>query len=160
MFARFIQLRGIITISSRSLNKLWLWHCRPILLIQRYFFRVTTVIGSPKLREKEMRLDHGKYTLPPEYNFVKDITKLMQVRVAMVITAEQFWQPRVRNGNVTAITRVHVRATTSQVDVNWKSSMLTELVLHKNLLFWKKILFWTSRDPPHFILPLTMTISR
>lgn len=76
-----------------------------------------------------------EYTLPPEYNFVKDIIKLMQIKVVIIITAEQFWQPRAPNGNIIAITRVHVRATINQVDVNWKSSMLTELVPHKNLLF-------------------------
>jgi hypothetical protein len=44
--------------------------------------------------------------------------KLVQIRVEIVMTAEQFWHPRVPNGNITAMTRVHVRATTSQVDVN------------------------------------------
>jgi len=68
--------------------------------------------------------------LPPEYSFVRDIMKLMQTRLVIIVIAERFWQSRAPNGNTTAMTRVHVRATINQVDVNWKSSMLTEFAPH------------------------------
>lgn len=74
--------------------------------------------------------------LPPEYNFVNDITKLAHTKVVILIIAERsgllLWAP---NGKIMAITRAHVRDTTNQVDVNWKSSIIMEFVSQRNWLF-------------------------
>lgn len=78
----------------------------------------------------------GCMYVPPEYNFVNDIIKLTNIKTVMVIISEQLlYRPYISKGNIIAKTRVHVRATTSQVDVNWKNSMLIEFRPQRNLLF-------------------------
>lgn len=78
------------------------------------------------------------YHSPPQYNFVSETIRLRQVRIIITMIAEQSWfLLKVCKGKIIAATRAQVKDTTSQVDVIWKNSMLTELMPHRNLLFYK-----------------------